>query len=76
MLQGGGGRGAISADNRTDAPCPIMWPDYVSLSFIEEHSYQNWNTTTYTTSQRVVVVVLLFYVHGKHLRSCRDGQLT
>ena len=24
----------------------------------------------------VVVVVLLFYVHGKHLRTCRDGQLT
>ena len=24
----------------------------------------------------VVVVVLLFYVHGKQLRSCRDGQLT
>ena len=24
----------------------------------------------------VVVVVLFFYVHGKHLRSCRDGQLT
>ena len=24
----------------------------------------------------VVVVVLLFYVHCKHLRSCRDGQLT
>ena len=24
----------------------------------------------------VGVVVLLFYVHGKHLRSCRDGQLT
>ena len=24
----------------------------------------------------VVVVMLLFYVHGKHLRSCRDGQLT
>ena len=22
------------------------------------------------------VVVLLFYVHGKHLKSCRDGQLT
>ena len=22
------------------------------------------------------VVVLLFYVHGTHLRSCRDGQLT
>ena len=25
---------------------------------------------------RTVHVVLLFYVHGKHLRSCRDGQLT
>ena len=24
----------------------------------------------------VVVVELLFYVHGKHLRPCRDGQLT
>ena len=24
----------------------------------------------------VVVVDLLFYVHGKHLSSCRDGQLT
>ena len=24
----------------------------------------------------VLVVVLLFYVHGIHLRSCRDGQLT
>ena len=24
----------------------------------------------------VVVVVLLFYVHDKHLRSCRDGHLT
>ena len=23
-----------------------------------------------------VVVALLFNVHGKHLRSCRDGQLT
>ena len=22
------------------------------------------------------VVDLLFYVHGKHLRSCQDGQLT
>ena len=22
------------------------------------------------------LVVLLFYVHGKHLRSCRDGHLT
>ena len=25
---------------------------------------------------RLCVVVLLFNVHSKHLRSCRDGQLT
>ena len=25
---------------------------------------------------RRILVVLLFYVHSKHLRSCRDGQLT
>ena len=25
---------------------------------------------------KVVVVDLLFNVHGKHRRSCRDGQLT
>ena len=24
---------------------------------------------------KIVIVVLLFYAHGKHLRSCRDGQL-
>ena len=27
--------------------------------------YRNWMSC--------IVVVLLFYVHGKHLRSCRDG---
>ena len=26
--------------------------------------------------KKVVVFLLLSYVHGKHLRSCRDGQLT
>ena len=29
-----------------------------------------------TYKQYEVTVALLFYVHGKHLRSCRDGQLT
>ena len=28
------------------------------------------------THHKFVVVDLLFYVHGKHLRSCWDGQLT
>ena len=30
----------------------------------------------YTWVIVVVVVALLFYVHGKHLRSCQDSQLT
>ena len=37
--------------------------DYIFLFFIPP-------------SEKLVVVVLLFNVHGKHLRSCRDGQLT
>ena len=28
----------------------------------------------YASIIKIVVVVLLFYDHGKHLRSCRDGQ--
>ena len=34
------------------------------------------NIHAMTTGYIVVYVVLLYYVHGKHLRSCRDGQLT
>ena len=29
-----------------------------------------------TFAFRKTLVALLFYIHGKHLRSCRDGQLT
>ena len=35
-----------------------------------------WKETMSYNQRFVVVVVLLFYVHGKHLRSCRGGQLT
>ena len=34
------------------------------------------HTTSKYLVNVVVVVALLFYVHGKQLRSCRDGQLT
>ena len=34
------------------------------------------NMHSITEVQVIVVVVLLFYDHGKHLRSFRDGQLT
>ena len=33
-------------------------------------------TFSFLMSYTLIVVVLLFYVHGKHLRLCRDGQLS
>ena len=38
--------------------------------------YSNFNHFIEMAEDYIVVVALLFYVHGKHLRSCRDGQLT
>ena len=41
--------------------------------------YSSWNGIKISQILSLLfdfVVVLLFYVHGKHLRSCRDGQLT
>ena len=46
--------------------------EIVSGSFYQNQLIKAYEQETYM----VVVVVLLFYVHGKHLRSCRDGQLT
>ena len=37
---------------------------------------QNANTASLFQQIVVGVVVLLFYVNGKYLRSCRDGQVT
>ena len=34
------------------------------------------SSTIHCTFVVVLVVVLLFYIHGKHLRSCRDSQLS
>ena len=39
----------------------------------DENVLRNYGRTDGRTV--VVVVALLFYVRGKHLRSCRDGQL-
>ena len=44
-----------------------------SLHKFYTQKYRQW---IQRLSQGFVVVVLLFYVRGKHLRSCRDGQLT
>ena len=41
-----------------------------------KYSFLSVVTCERTFIKNIVVVVLLFYVHGKHRRSCRDGQLT
>ena len=38
--------------------------------------FGNIDTYIFTKHLIVVVAVVLFYIHGKNLRSCRDGQLT
>ena len=45
-----------------------LYPSFLSAG-------KEWKTKVEGGGE-VVVVALLFYVHGKHLRSCRDGQLT
>ena len=44
------------------------------MVFVSEYLKFLWKEFQFKVD--VVVVVLLFYVHGKHLRSCWDGQLT
>ena len=49
----------------------------VCHSATDSNSYRLFRGVTYPSGPGCsIVVVLLFYVHGKHLRSCRDGQLT
>ena len=47
-----------------------------SISHLEQNDH-NLEAQTFTLSEiKLLLVALLFYVHGKHLRSCRDDQLT
>ena len=46
------------------------------VSSVVGHSAKVLRTAVGFSLLAMVVVDLLFYVHGKHLRSCRDGQLT
>ena len=44
---------------------------------ISEKSYSAQNLSKKVfVRQMYLLLALLFCVHGKHLRSCRDGQLT
>ena len=56
----------------------LLLTSYHFFAFTAELQWREhrWNhENMFETGVVVVVVVLLFYVHGKHLRSCRDGQL-
>ena len=55
-------------------------PSIESEARVQTRGFSEANTGAYADKnphqKQYVVVVLLFYVNGKHLRSCRDGQLT
>ena len=46
------------------------------LSYSYEPRSKSNHLSVSLINRGCVVVVLLFYVHGKHLRSCQEGQLT
>ena len=59
----------FSLRNKEHYLCIILnTPSYLELCYISI----NFLKAIYCVN----FFALLFYVHGKHLRSCRDGQLT
>ena len=64
--------------NRTDTTESAIFMELVYSLLPQDLTFQNMFTVELQKLQDlwVHVVVLLFYVQGKHLRSCRDGQLT
>ena len=63
------------AQKRTDfdAGCMQLW--IRSAEPPGEHRYENWNDNNRSCSLLCCCCIVV-YVHGTHLRSCRDGQLT
>ena len=53
----------------------ILIPKDANMGFPINYYTADW-CNSHRLAYKVVVVDLLFNVHGKHLRSCRDGQLT
>ena len=51
--------------------------DMSTIVFLGLSQPDGAHSAEFLDSYMIIVVVdaLLFYVHGKHLRSCRDGQL-
>ena len=50
----------------------LLWADFIMCQ-VNLNDHDLFSAVSYIL---VDVVALLFYVHGKHLRSCQDGQLT
>ena len=56
--------------------CRFFFSEMFKLHCYHWKSYNILYSIFGQTFQVVVVVALLLYVHDKHLRPCRDGQLT
>ena len=63
------------ADNLKEPAAAFNVRDSEDLS-LQKIEITTFTTMVLTTGNIYDDVVLLFYVHGEHLRSCRDGQIT
>ena len=52
-----------------------IWRKYWTVDVKQEHNNNKRMVDVICPLGCCCIVVLLFYVHGKDLRSCRDGQL-
>ena len=59
----------------------LCFYEHAIARFTEAHaafglgiSHSHW--LFFNIKSILVVVALLFYIHGEHLKSCQDGQLT
>ena len=57
------------------SPCSRRFDIFFLVKFVVKYSLGTYLMRE-DNAPVFLAVVLLFYVHGKHLRSCRDGQLT
>ena len=67
---------AVTIFRKTSALVPLFM-DQFCCNFTQMLNMTiSWTRLSLSILGPIVVVALLFHVHGKHLRSCRDGQLT
>ena len=66
----------IKGHNSGKKQSSVTWVKYDPLQVLEPITGRFHLNSLKLQEELLVVVVLLFNAHGKHLRSCRDGQLT